>query len=669
MTKQKAKQRIRKLRKQIHRHDYLYYVRNDPELSDSEYDTLKQELIELEDRYPDLVTPDSPTRRVGAEPNAELGTRRHETRMLSLAAVYEEAAFRHFCDRCIEKTGKQRLSLVAEPKYDGLSVELVYDNGRLAAGSTRGDGTTGEDVTDNIRTVREVMLRLRRANSVSVPRHLVVRGEVYMSKPDFEVFNRRRKKRGDKPFANPRNAAAGSLRQLDPGVTAQRPLRIFFWEIAPASSSRPDSHWQCLELMRKLGLKTNPLAQRCASPDTAAAWYRELAERRETLDYEVDGCVFKVNDLADHETLGTRAANPRWAIAWKFAPRRATTTVRDIEVSVGRTGALTPVAVLEPVNIGGAEVSHVSLHNQDEVERLDVAKGDTVEVERAGDVIPHVVTVTRRKRGKRRTYHLPATCPACGGKATRIAGEAVTRCTNPSCPARLKESIRHVASKAALDIDGLGEKRVDQLVAEGLVTRLDDIFTLEADALADLERMGRRSAEQLVAAIDETRRAATLPRLIYGLGLPRVGRAVARDLAAVFGSLDALKEAGRERLRGMDGIGDVIADAVAAWFENPKNRALVKRLKEKHGVNPTFRTRGGRLQGKTVVITGTLDSMTREEAREAVERAGGRPAGRVSGETDLLVVGANPGSNKSAAAESRNVKTVDEAAFRKLLGA
>ncbi|MEJ2721586.1 MAG: NAD-dependent DNA ligase LigA, partial [bacterium] len=441
LSKGDAKKRAAELRKQVNRHDYLYYVEDEPEISDAAYDKFKNELIAIEREFPDLVTPDSPTQRVGGEPNEELGTVHHDTRMLSLQAVYEEKEFRHFCDVCSEKTGKARLSLVAEPKYDGLSVELIYKNGTLATASTRGDGTTGEDVTDNIKTIHEVLLRLRRPKGVSVPKRLVARGEIYMAKKQFESFNRKQKKTHKKTFANPRNAAAGSLRQLDPKVTAGRPLRIFFWEIAPSSSSRPDSHWQCLELMRKLGLKTNPLVERCRSADAAVEWYERMANKRDELDYEIDGCVFKINNLADHDTLGVRATNPRCVIAWKFAPRRETTKIKSIDVSVGRTGALTPVARLDPVHIGGVEVTHATLHNQDEIERLDVAEGDTVLVERAGDVIPHVVKVVKHKARGRKTYHLPSKCPECRGTVSRPPGEAVTRCTNPSCPARIKQSI------------------------------------------------------------------------------------------------------------------------------------------------------------------------------------------------------------------------------------
>jgi DNA ligase (NAD+) len=586
--------------------------------------------------------------------------------MLSLQAVYQQEAFEHFCEVTAESTGKERLSLVAEPKYDGLSVELVYDNGMLATAATRGNGETGEDVTENIKTIHEVLLRLRKPDGVSVPKHLVARGEVFMRRKAFEAFNRQQEKKGEKTFANPRNAASGSLRQLDPKITAARPLSIFFWEMAPSSSSRPDSHWQCLEHMKKLGLKINPLTERCASKRAAVQWYEKLAEKRDALDYEIDGCVFKVNDLADHERLGTRTANPRWAVAWKFPPRRESTTIRKIVVSVGRTGALTPVAELDPVRIGGVEVTHVTLHNQDEINRLDVAEGDTVLVERAGDVIPHVVKVLKRKARNREPYHLPETCPACGSEVSSPEDEVVVRCTNASCPARIKQSVRHFASRGALDIDGLGEKLVEQLVEAGMVGKLDDIFSLTEDELSGLDRMARKSAANLVRAIRQARESVTLPRLIYGLGIPHVGRAVATDLASEFKSLSKLSRASVKRLNRVEGLGPTMAEAIHDWFRNDANRTLIQRLK-KRGVDPEFKTENARLSGKTIVITGSLESMTRDEAREAVVAAGGKATGSVSGETDYLVVGANPGANKTSDAEKNDVTQINEQEFMKLL--
>jgi DNA ligase (NAD+) len=618
--------RAEALRRELHRHDCLYYVRDDPVISDARYDRLKRELLDIETRHPELAKPDSPTRRVGGAPREDLGSVKHESPMLSLRAAYEEAEFARFYETCAKRAGADRVTLVAEPKFDGASVELTYDNGRLATAATRGDGQTGEDITRNVRTIREVVLRLQPSGRESIPRRLVARGEVYMHKDDFARLNAEQAGSGEEPFANPRNAAAGSLRQRDPAETAKRPLRVFFWEMAPSSSARPASHWECLKRMERLGLKTNPDVARCASADEAVQWYRRMAGRRDRLEYEIDGCVFKVDDLDAQRELGTRAASPRWALAWKFEPRREHATVEAIETRVGRTGVMTPVAVLSPVRIGGVEVSRVTLHNQDEVDRLDVGEGDTVLVERAGDVIPHVVKVTARARGRRR-YRLPKTCPVCGGETSRPPGEAVTRCVNPSCPARIKQSLRHFGSTGALDIDGLGEKLVSQLVDRGLVERLDDIFRLRVEDLQQVERMGRKRSEKVCDAIRAAARRVTLPRLLYGLGIPRVGASAAARLAAAFGSIGALAHADRERIERIEGLGETVAASIVDWFGNSRNRRLVERLLAL-GLDPKFEG-GGRLTGKTVVITGTLASMTRDEAGERVNREGGRATGSV----------------------------------------
>lgn len=668
MTKKQAKKRAEKLRDQINHHDYRYYVLDDPDISDAEYDELKDELERIEDKYPDVVTDDSPTQRVGAEPVEELGTVGHETPMLSLQSVQKEDAFRRFVETCRDELGKERVSLVGEPKYDGLSVELVYDNGSFTSASTRGNGETGEDVTANVRTIREVVLRLRNGKDHSIPRHLVVRGEVYMRKKEFERFNRKQEEAGKKTFANPRNAAAGSLRQLDPNVTADRPLRIFFYEIAPSSSSRPDSQWQCLKHMAELGLKTNEQARRFDTVDDAVAWFEEIKNQREELAYEIDGCVYKVNNLDDHDKLGTRASNPRWAIARKFTPRRKTTKIKKIESQVGRTGAITPVAVLEPVHIGGVEVSHVSLHNQDEIDRKDIRIGDYVLVERAGDVIPHVVRTVKQKRsGDEKCYRVPKKCPACGGKVVRPEDEAIARCINASCPAQRKESLKHFGSKPALDIDGLGDKLVEQLVDEDLVASPTDLFELKQDDLRGLHRMGAKSADNLIKAIEQGKKKASLPRVIYALGIPHVGRAMAGDLAAEFTSLDDLLGASEGDLKKVPTIGPKVAKVVSQWLSEEKNKDLIRKLQER-GLDPKAEKKGSRLEGKTLVVTGTLESMTRDEAQEAIRRQGGRATGSVSSETDYLVVGSDPGQTKTSEAEEHDVETIDENKFLELVG-
>jgi len=668
MTKREASDRAEELRDAIEHHNHRYYVLNDPEISDAEYDELVRELQAIEEAYPSLVTPDSPTQKVGAEPREELGTIEHETPMLSLRAVQEEDAFRDFWSRTRERLNGSEMTVVGEPKYDGLSVELVYQGGTLVRAATRGDGQTGEDVTDNVRTLHEVLLRLQPTGDVSVPRHLVARGEVYMTKDEFEEMNRRRQEEGKNAFANPRNAAAGSLRQLDAGVTARRPLRIFFYEIAPSSSARPNSQRDALQKMRALGLKTNEEATPLQSADDAVAWFGRMAERREDLPYEIDGCVFKVNELSKHDELGARASNPRWALAWKFEPRRATTTVDEIEAQVGRTGALTPVATLSPVHIGGVEVTHASLHNQDEIDRLDVRIGDKVVVERAGDVIPHVVHVVKDARdGSEERYRLPDTCPVCGGEVRKPEGEAIARCTNLSCPAQLEQGIQHFGSTEALDIDGLGEKVVAQLVERDLVDDVADLFDLAADDLEPLDRMAGKSARNLVDAIQGSKEDVTLTRLIYALGIPHVGRSVAGDLAQAFGSLDALADASEDDIAALPGFGRTMASAIRQWLENDRNRKLVRRLQER-GLDPRDEGGSDRLKGVTIVLTGALDSFTRDEAHDAIRRQGGDPSGSVSSETDYLVVGSDPGDTKLADAEENDVERIDEEAFLELLG-
>ena len=668
LTRKEARKRAEELRDEIEHHNYRYYVLDDPEISDAEYDELKDELLAIEDRFPDLVTPDSPTQKVGAEPRDELGTVEHETPMLSLQSIQEEEEFRHFWSNCLEGLDIRRMKVAGEPKYDGLSVEMVYDDGELVRASTRGDGETGEDVTDNVRTMDEVLLRLQPGDDTSVPRHLVVRAEVYMTKEEFQEFNRKQEEEGNKTFANPRNAAAGSLRQLDSKITAARPLRIFFWEIAPSSSSRPSSQWKCLELMGSLGLKTNPEAKRFGSPDDAVDWFQEMTERREDLPYEIDGCVFKVDKLEHHDTLGTRAANPRWAVAWKFQPRRKTTRIQEIEAQVGRTGALTPVAILEPVTIGGVEVSHASLHNQDEIDRKDIRVGDKVVAERAGDVIPHVVeVVTDARTGDEEEYQLPDTCPVCGGDVSRPEGEAVARCTNAACPAQVKEGIRHFGSQEALDVDGLGEKVVDQLVDRGMVEDFADLFDLTVDQVKELDRMAEKSAHNLVTALQNAKEEATLARVIYGLGIPHVGRSVAGDLALEFGSLQALAQASQDDLEAMEDMGETMASAIRQWFDNQDNQRLLERLRDR-GLDPREEERGDRLDSLTLVLTGSLESFTRDEAQDAIRRQGGHPTSSVSSNTDYLVVGSEPGDTKLEDAREHDVETLDEEEFLELLG-
>ena len=662
-----ARKQAEALRSQIQHHNHCYYVLDRPEISDADYDKLFRRLQELEASYPDLVTPDSPTQRVGAEPVEAFGTVRHSLPMLSLDNALNEAKLRNWYYETVTKgLAGEPFELVGEPKLDGLAVELIYEDGRFSLGSTRGDGVTGEVVTQNLRTIRSIPLRLRPRKG-QPPARLEVRGEVYMDKDKFAQLNRRREEAGEPPFANPRNAAAGSLRQLDPRVTASRPLRILLYGLGQVEGIELDSHAAELALLGDLGFPV--VAHRlCRSADEVQAYWAEMNEGRETLAFEIDGIVLKVDRLDQQRRLGVRSRSPRFAIAYKFPAQQAVTVLRDIEVQVGRTGALTPVARLEPVRVGGVEVSNATLHNQDEIDRKDIRVGDHVRVERAGDVIPHVLEVVKSKRsGREKTYRLPRRCPACGGPARRAEGEAVTRCTNASCPARLKQSVRHFGAKRALDIDGLGEKLIDQLVETGRVRSPADLFDLTADDLAALDRMAEKSAGNLVEAIEAAREDATLPRLIFALGIPHVGRAVAGELADHFGSLDDLAGAHEDDLLEVEGMGRTMASAVRQWFDNDRNRKLLRRLKDR-GLDPTPPRKGTRLKGRTVVLTGSLESMTRDQATDAVRRQGGRAASGVSGRTDYLVVGSDPGGTKREQADEHGTKVIGEDEFLELIG-
>jgi DNA ligase (NAD+) len=665
MPEAKARKRAEKLRGKIRHHDHRYYVLADPEITDAEYDDLRNELLGIEAAYPELVTEDSPTQRAGAPPREALGTVSHDSPMLSLKAVQEEEEIAGFFEDCREKLEQDAVSIVGEPKFDGLSVELVYSEGVLETASTRGDGRTGEDVTDNIRTIGQVPLRIE--YSSSVPDRLIVRGEVYMEKDDFSAFNRAQEKKGEKTFANPRNAAAGSLRQLDSGITAARPLSVYFWQLVEAGDQMPETHWQALKMLEELGFRVSELRKRFRSADSAAEWFREIREQRDTLDFEIDGCVFKLNSFAARERLGQRSSNPRWAIAWKFPARNRTARIRDIEAQVGRTGQLTPVAILEPVHIGGVEVSHVSLHNQDEIERLDVKIGDHIVVERAGDVIPHVVRVEKRKRnGTEKPYHLPENCPACGSEIVRPEGEALHRCMNASCPAVLKQHLVHMASRAALDINGIGEKLADQLVEEGIVETVADVFFLDKETLAGLDRMAEKSAENLLNELEAAKEEVPLARFIYALGIPHIGRRTADDLAAAFGSIGALAKAGAADLEKCGDMGRKTASAVVEWFDKPENQRLLKQFR-KAGLKPEARERSNKLEGCTFVITGTLEGMSRDEAKERIEQNGGDVSSRVSGNTDYLVAGDSPGGTKMQDAEKHGTEQIGENKFRKML--
>ena len=662
-----VRRRIEKLREEIRKHDYYYYVLNQPIISDAEYDRLFRELQELEQKYPQLVTPDSPTQRVGAPPAEEFRPVRHALPMLSLQNCFTEEEFLDWDRRVRRLLGGEKPVYVCEPKLDGLSVELVYEDGVFTVGSTRGDGYTGEDVTQNLRTIKQVPLRLL-SDEIPPPRLLEVRGEVYMEKEAFKRLNEERAKSGEPLFANPRNAAAGSLRQLDPGVTASRPLKLFCYALGRVEGIEIKSQEELLVTLPKLGFPVNPLWRRCETPEEAIDFYHELLERREELPYEADGMVVKVNDFAQREVLGEVSRAPRWAIAFKFPAEEATTRVLDIVVQVGRTGALTPVAILEPVEVSGVTVSRATLHNEDEVRRKDVRIGDWVVVRRAGEVIPEIVkSIPERRTGEEKEFKMPTRCPVCGGPVVRPPGEVVHRCENLSCPARIKESIRHFASRRAADIEGLGEKLVDQLVDKGLVRRISDLYHLTKEQLAALERMGDKSAQNLLEQLERSK-GMSLARFIYALGIRYVGEHIAEVLAERFGSIDELARASYEELVEIPEIGPRIAQSIVDFFASEDNRRLIEELKAV-GIDPRAERpkEKGPLAGKTLVFTGRLSDMTREEAKRLVESLGGKVASSVSRKVDYVVVGEDPGSKLDRAREL-GIPTLTEEEFRKLVG-
>ncbi len=655
-TPEEARPVIEDLREQIREHDYHYYVENDPQISDSEYDSLLQNLQSLEERFPELRSVESPTQRVGGEPREDLGIVDHPVPMLSLEAAYEVDAVRRFDNNCRENLNADRVTYVAEPKYDGLSIELIYEERRLKTAATRGDGEQGEDVTPNIRTVGAVPLVLRE----DAPDYLVVRGEVYMRKDDFNDLNRHLE---DQSFANPRNAAAGSVRQLDPNITADRPLRIIFYEVVNPSDT--PSHWETLHKLPAWGLPIDDEHLRlCHNVDELLEYHAEMAKQRDELPFEIDGVVFKVNDFAAREKLGVRSNSPRWVIAYKFEPRRDTTRLKEIQIQVGRTGKLTPVAILDPVQIGGVEVSRASLHNQSEIERRDIRIGDTVLVERAGDVIPHIIRPMEDKRdGSEKKFSMPEQCPVCGGEVFLSEDRKEARCTNINCHAQLRERISHFASREAMNIEGLGERRTSQLIDAGIVDSLTSLYKLKADDLSHLEGFGKKSAQNLLDEI-EASKSRSLHRFLYALGIPHVGVHLARVLATRFESLDDLMHAPENNLRAVAEIGPEIAKSVTIFFNDRQNRQMIDALRN-NGLKLENSLAGEKAQplaGLTFVFTGELEQWTRDEAQALVERLGARATSSVSGNTDYVVIGRNPGS-KADAAQEYNIPTMDEDEF------
>jgi DNA ligase (NAD+) len=658
--------RAAQLRAQINDHNYRYYVLDAPVISDAEYDRLLRELQRLEQQHPELVTPDSPTQRVGAAPLAAFAEVAHTVPMTSMDNAFDDDELRDWDRRVRQGLDVEQVSYTAEPKFDGTSVSLRYQDGSLAQAGTRGDGATGEDVTANVRTIKTVPLRL---HSKGWPRVLEVRGEVVIPIADFKRLNAAQMKRGDKVFANPRNAAAGSLRQLDSRITAARPLSFFPWGLGETSASIGRRYSEVAKRLRGWGFRTTEFFQVVQGVDGCIAYHRRMVERRETLPFEVDGVVYKVDELAAREQLGFTARAPRWAIAHKFPAHEETTVVQDIIASVGRTGVITPVAHLHPVQVGGVTVTHATLHNLDEVERKDVRIGDTVIVRRAGDVIPEVVAVVKEKRRRSaRPWHMPKNCPICGSSVLREEGQVAHRCMGGLyCAAQSEGALLHFASRRAMDIEGLGDKLVEQMVARGMVKTVADLYTLKKADVAALERMGEKSAQNLLEQIERSKQIP-LARLLNALGIPQVGEATARLLAEHFRDLDALMRASREGLETLPNVGPNMAEDIYAFFHEKHNREVIRRLR-RAGVEPQAPVRKRKIStvaDKTFVLTGTLTSMSRDEAKAKLQELGAKVVGSVSKKTDYVVIGADPGSKATKAAQL-GVATLNEAQFLALI--
>ncbi len=666
-SKAEVARRIDELRELLRHHDFLYYVENRPEISDAEYDRLVRELRTLEEAHPDLITPDSPTQRVAGRPVDVFASVEHKVAMLSLDNAMDPAELREFEARLKRALPGADFEYVCEPKVDGLGVALLYERGQFVRGATRGDGRVGEDISQNLRTVKSIPLTLR--PPLRDLRELEVRGEVYMPRAAFQKLNAELEEAGEPTFANPRNAAAGAVRQKDPAITAKRPLDIFLYHVSHAEPFPFKTHWEALDSLKVGGFKTNPKAKRCRDLDAVIAYCQALEAERDALGYDADGVVVKVNSLEQQRRLGTTAHHPRWAIAYKFTARQATTRIRAININVGKTGALTPSAELEPVELAGVTVSRASLHNEDEVRKKDIRVGDTVLIERAGDVIPYVVqAITSKRPPGTGPFKMPTHCPACGARAYRPEGEAIWRCTNAACPAQLKERLLHFGSRRAMDIEHLGEAVVSQLVDRELVRDFADLYHLTVEELAGLERLAEKSAQNLVNTIQASKTRG-LARLLNGLGIRYVGERASQLLALHFSTMERLQQASEEEISQIYGIGPQIAQSVAKFFSESANRKTIERLR---AVGVTMREEGvgegpRPLAGKTFVLTGTLRGTTRDEAKDLIIRLGGRVTGSVSKKTDYVVAGEDPGS-KADDAKRLGIPMLDEVEFLKLAG-
>jgi DNA ligase (NAD+) len=662
---QEAKLQAEELRSQINYHDYLYYVKDAPEISDQAYDELMRKLRAIESHYPELITPDSPTQRVPDIPIETFSVVEHREPLLSLANAFNFQQLMAWHKRAADLAATENFRMTVEPKIDGLAVSLVYENGAFVQGATRGDGFRGENITENLRTIKSIPMRLRGKDH---PDQFEVRGEVYMRKTAFEKMNEDRAERGEPLFANPRNSAAGSVRQLDPKITAARPLDIFIYQLGWNDGSSPASHWDTLQWLNEMGFKINPEITRFKELQAVEAHYKEWSERRHDLDYEIDGLVVKIDEKALWDELGFVGREPRWAIAYKFPPIQATTKLRKIQVNVGRTGSLNPYAELEPVQVGGVVVKLATLHNEDDIHRKDIREGDTVIVQRAGDVIPQVVgPVVSKRTGKERKYRLPKKCPVCKADIERPEGEAMSYCTNLACPAQLYRWLTHFVGRGAMDIDGLGESWIAVFLEKGLIKDPADIYSLTKKQLTALDRMGEKSADNLLRNVQASK-DRPLSRLLVALGIRHVGGEMAETLAAHFGSLDAIAAASVEELEEIEAVGPKIADSVHAYFREPRKKKIISKLR-KAGVKMEQEPQApkeGPLAGQTFVFTGTLASMPRSRAERLVEELGGDASGSVTKKTTYVVAGADPGS-KLAKAEKAGTTVLDEKQFLRLL--
>lgn len=668
MKRDEALKRIAKLREIIDYHNRRYYQQDDPEISDAKYDELMRELQNLEELFPDDGLASSPTQRVGAAPLAKFSPFEHPRPMLSLANAFTPEEITDFDARIRRMADLDRMEYVAEPKLDGLAVNLIYEHGLFVRGATRGDGATGEDITQNLRTIPSLPLEMKKSGAHPVPDFIEVRGEVYMERASFGKLNHRRAVDGEEPFANPRNAAAGSLRQLDPKITARRPLSIFVYGAGLLKGMQFSTHFGILEALRQWGFPVNHLIEKADDISACIAYFGRISSLRPELPYEIDGVVLKVNDLTVQEVLGSVSRSPRWALACKFPAAQATTLIRDIVVQVGRMGTLTPVAVMEPVNVGGVMVSRATLHNEDEIRKKDIRIGDTVVIQRAGDVIPEVVSVvTSRRTGEEKFFYMPSHCPECGSNVVRLEGEAAHRCVNLSCPAQIKEHIRHFASRDAMDIDGLGEKVAASLFDAGLIADPADLYFLTEEKLLPLERMAQKSVSNLLDSIQMSKTPAW-DKFIFALGIRHVGEKTARLLAQHFAGIDELMGADVEDLTQIKEIGPEIAHSIVGFFSEPKNREVIDKFL-RAGVSPLVqRQRKDRpLDGKYFVFTGTLETLGRNEAKTLVQDLGGTVQASVGGKTSFVVAGASPGS-KLEQARNRAVAVITEKEFLKLIG-